>query len=64
MINIIGHSVAVKNIELLQFMYPEFKIIDKPIMIATNPIIFTGETKYINQIKSLGVPYIIVAAMR
>ena len=45
-------------------MYPNFKIIDKPIMIATNPIIFTGETKYVNQIKSLGVPYIIVAAMR
>lgn len=63
MLDIIGHSVSVKNIELLQFMYPNFQIIDKPIMIATNPIIFTGETKYINQIKSLNVPYIIVSTL-
>ena len=44
-------------------MYPNFIITDKPLLIATNPIIFTGETKYINKIKELNVPYIIVAAL-
>lgn len=60
---IINHSVQTRNIGLLQFMYPDFQIIDKPIMITTRPIIFIGETKYINQVKNLGVPYIIVTTL-
>ena len=57
---IIGHSVRVDDIGLLQFMFPDFIIIDKPILFTDRPIIFTGETKYINQIKEIGVPFIIV----
>lgn len=63
MISIINHSVQLSRIELLQFMYPEYQITDKPVLFTTSPIIFTGETKYINQIKKLNVPYIIVSTL-
>jgi hypothetical protein len=57
---LIGHSVRVNDIGLLQFMFPDFMVTDKPLLFTDRPIIFTGETKYINQIKELGVPFIIV----
>lgn len=41
MISIINQSVHVSNIELLQFMYPNFKITSKPILFSDSPIIFT-----------------------
>ena len=56
---IVGHSVRVNDIGLLQFMFPDFIVTDKPLLFTDRPIIFTGETKYINQIKELGVPFII-----
>lgn len=63
MIDIKNHSVKISNLGLLQFMYPNFIIIDKPILITDNPVIYTGETKYINQIKNLGQEYIIVSQL-
>lgn len=63
MINIVNHSVICKDLGLLQFLYPNFKIIDKPILFSESPIIFTGDTKYFNQIKSLGVDYISVTSL-
>ena len=63
MINIINHSVKIKNIEFLQFLYPNYIIIDKPILFTTRPVIFTGETRHINRVKGLGVNYIIVTEL-
>ena len=63
MIDIVNHSVKIDDIGLLQFMYPDYIILDKPILFIDKPIIFKGETKYINQIKNLGVPYIIVTTL-
>ena len=63
MIDIVNHSVICKDLGLLQFLYPNFKIVDKPILFSENPIIFTGDTKYFNQIKSLGVEYISVTSL-
>lgn len=62
-IEIINHSVKTTDIGLLQFLYPDFIILDKPVLYSDKPIIFTGETKYINQIKNLGVPYISLSAL-
>jgi len=60
MLEIINHSVRVNDIGLLQFMFPDYIVIDKPVLFTDRPIIFTGETKYLNQIKELGVPFIVV----
>lgn len=62
-ISIVNHSVKTTDIGLLQFLYPEFIILDKPVLYSDKPIIFIGETKYINQIKNLGVPYISLSAL-
>lgn len=62
-VSIINHSVKITDIGLLQFLYPEFVILDKPVLYSDKPIIFTGETKYINQIRELGVPYITLSAV-
>lgn len=62
-ISIVNHSVKTTDIGLLQFLYPDFIILDKPVLYSDKPIIFTGETKYINQIKNLGVPYISLSAL-
>ena len=59
MIDIVNHSVGVDDIGLLQFMYPNYIVLDKPVLFTDKPVIFTGETKYVNQIKDLGVNYII-----
>ena len=63
MINIINHSVKIKEVELLQFLYPNYIIIDKPVLFTDRPVIYTGETRHINKIKSLGVNYIIVTEL-
>lgn len=63
MINIINHSVKINDIGLLQFLYPDFIIIDKLPIFTSRPIIFIGETKYISKIKELGVNYIIVSSL-
>ena len=63
MIDIVNHSVKIDDIGLLQFMYPDYIILDKPILFIDKPIIFKGETKYINQIKNLGVNYIIITEL-
>lgn len=52
-ISIVNHSVKTTDMGLLQFLYPEFIILDKPVLYSDKPIIFTGETKYINQIKTI-----------
>jgi len=62
-IEIVNHSVKTTDIGFLQFLYPNFIILDKPVLYSDKPIIFTGETKYINQIKKLGVPYISLSAL-
>lgn len=62
-VNIINHSVIVDDIGFLQFLYPNFIILDKPVMFSEKPIIFIGETKYLNRIKALGVDYIIVSSV-
>lgn len=61
-LDIINHSVVIDDIGFLQFLYPNFIILNKPVLFSEKPIIFVGETKYINQIKSLGVDYIVVSA--
>lgn len=60
---IVNHSVKVKDLGLIQFMYPDYVILDKPILFIDRPIIFTGPTRYINSIKELGVNYIIVSEL-
>lgn len=60
-IDIVNHSVIIKDIGFLQFLYPDFIILDKPVLFSEKPIIFTGETKYVNKIKALGVDYIFVS---
>lgn len=62
-ITIINHSVKVEDLGLLQFMYPNFIVLDKPILFTDKPIIFTGDNKYLNQIRSLGVDYILVSEL-
>ena len=59
-IDIINHSVKINDIGILQFMYPDFIILDKPVLFSDKPIIYTGNSKYINNIKALGVNYISV----
>lgn len=61
-LDIINHSVVIDDIGFLQFLYPNFIILNKPVLFSEKPIIFIGETRYINQIKSLGVDYIVVSA--
>lgn len=63
MINIVNHSVNIKDLGLLQFMYPDYIVLDKPVLFSEKPIIFIGETKYINRIKALGVNYIFVSVV-
>lgn len=58
---VINHSVKVDDIGLLQFMFPDFIIVDKPILFTDRPIIFIGNAKYRNQIKELGVDYIFMS---
>ena len=62
MINIVNHSVKVDDIGLLQFLYPDYIVLDKPVLLSDRNIIWTGETKYLNKIKNLGVNYISVSA--
>ena len=63
MINIINHSVKIDSIDRLQFFYPDFIVLNKPVAFIDKPIIFTGETKYLNQIKALGVDWIFVSTL-
>ena len=60
---ILNHSVKIKDIGLLQYLYPNFIILNKPIIYSDRPIIFTGESKYINQIKNLNVDYILISEL-
>ena len=60
---IINHSVKIKDLGLLQFMYPDFIILNKPVLFASRPIIFTGDSKYVNRIKELNVPYILISEL-
>lgn len=62
-IDIINHSVKINDIGILQFMYPNFIILDKPVLFSDKPIIYTGNSKYINNIKALGVDYISVTEL-
>jgi len=62
MISIINHSVKVDDIGLLQFMYPDYRILDKPTISSDKNIIWVGDTKNLNRIKSLGVNYIVVSS--
>lgn len=63
MIDIVNHSVICSDLGLLQFFYPNYKIVTGPILFSESPIIYTGDTKYINQIKSLGIDFIIVTSL-
>lgn len=60
---IVNHSVKVSDLGLLQFMYPNYIILDKPVLFTNKPIIFTGDNKYLNSIKALGVNYILVSEL-
>lgn len=60
---ILNHSVKIKDIGLLQYFYPNFIILNKPVLYSDKPIIFTGDNKYINQIKGLGVDYILISEL-
>lgn len=62
-LDIVNHSVKVNDIGLLQFMYPDFVIVSRAIMYSDKPIIYIGENKYLNQIKNLGVDYILVTEL-
>ena len=63
MIDVINHSVKIKDVEFLQFLYPNYKIINRPILFADSPVIYVGETRNINKVKALGVDYIIVTEL-
>ena len=63
MLSIINHSVKIRDIEFLQFLYPDYIITDKLPMFSDNNIIWTGESKYINKLKDLGINYIIVSSV-
>lgn len=63
MIDIVNHSVKVSSVERLQFFYPDFVVLKYPVAFIDKPIIFVGETKYLNKIKSLGVDWIFVSAL-
>ncbi len=62
MISIINHSVKIDDIGLLQFMYPDYRILDKPVISSDKNIIWIGDTKNLNKIKALGVNYIVVSS--
>lgn len=63
MLSIINHSVKIRDIEFLQFLYPDYIITDKLPMFSDNNIIWTGESKYINKLKDLGINYIVVSSV-
>lgn len=59
--DLINTVVNIKDINLLKFMFPDFKVMFEPEMFPNaNGIIFIGADKYLNYIKELGLPYIIV----
>lgn len=62
-VDLINHSVKPGNLELLQFFYPNFKVIDTDVMILDGPVIYTGPTEYLNKIKSFGYPVISVTTL-
>lgn len=62
-LDIINHSVKIKDLGLLQFMYPDFIIVSQSIMFSDKPIIYIGDNKHLNQIKSLGVDYILITEL-
>ena len=62
-IDIINHSVKPNNVELLSFFYPDFKTISDNVMIVDGPVIYTGDTAYLNRIKNFGHSVISVTSL-
>ena len=62
-INIVNHSIKPGNLELLQFFYPNYKVIDNNVMIVDGPVIYTGPTEYLNRIKDFGYPVISITTL-
>ena len=60
MINIVNHSVECNDLNLLQFFYPNYVVLYKPVLFSDKNIIFTGSIEYTNQMNSLGVDIIYV----
>lgn len=63
MLSIINHSVKIKDIDFLLFLYPDYIITDKLPMFSDNNIIWIGESKYINKLKELNINYIVVSSV-
>ena len=62
-IDIVNHSIKPNNVELLQFFYPDFKLVRDNVMIVDGPVIYTGKTDYLNRIKEFGYPVISVTTL-
>lgn len=59
-IDITNSFVSIEDINLLKFMFPNFKVMYEPEMFPSSGIIFIGADKYVNWVKNCGMPYIIV----
>ena len=62
-ITIVNHSVKIDDLGLLQYFYPDYIILDKPALFIDRPIIYTGDNKYLNQIRNTGVNYILISEL-
>lgn len=62
-IDIVNHSVKPEGSDLLQFFYPNYKIVKDNIMIIDGPVIYTGLTDYLNRVKEFGYPVISVTTL-
>ena len=62
-VSLIGHSVSTESLGLIQFFYPNFKVMDKPSLFINSPVIWTGDAKYLNFLKSSGISVISVTKL-
>lgn len=56
--NIINSSVAVPDISLLQFFFPNFVVCDSVVPFYDGGVIFTGDKSKLQRLRELGIPYI------
>lgn len=59
-IDLVNHSVKTDDLGLLQFFYPDYKIMNKPSLFVDSPVIWLGDAKYLNTLKASGVNVISV----
>ena len=59
-VSLIGHSVKSEDMGLIQYFYPEFKVMNQPSLFINSPVIWTGDAKYLNTLKESKIPVISV----